>query len=1237
MAETKWTPAQQAAIADRGGALLLSAAAGSGKTAVLTERAVGMILDAEHPVEADRLLIVTFTNAAAAELRARIGNRLTEEVKKDPGNLRLRRQRMLLQRASICTVDAFCMDLLHKHFAQLDIPAEFQPADPGLARELWDAALAETMEEMVSVQAFCDFADLYGRGRSDAAAGEAIGQLYEFLQVLPDPDQCRELYLEAWREPNSFVGSDGFCQTLQTVEQRCRKLIATLERAIACSKEDMVAGMEEARASKKTAAAQEKAAEKAKDKYTWVQDDLDAGLLFYRDAAALAEKQDWDGLAEMLAPYRSDKVVRPGGRSTRKRLCGENKDTVKLAGDLAEEVCDDLLDWIPASLEEIESDRKTALPMLEALAQAEKQFADRYYAKKLERKILDFSDMEQLALRLLRRPANIRDENGAFLPVRQAMTVMQDPTGCRTPLCEQIAASFDAVMVDEYQDTNALQDALYNCLADPSGNNLFFVGDLKQSIYRFRQAEPHIFRARQQAYPPLEEGARTRPADGQGSPASLALDANFRSAPAVIDGINFIFTQVMRSDLGDVVYGDGQRLVCGAPGEYKGQVEAAVLEAASPEAEAAWIAERIHSLVQDEQALVRCSSGTRPIRYEDCCILVATRNNFAAYIRALQEKGIPTYAATAEDLLDAPQVRPLIALLRVIDNPARNIELAAAMRSELFGFTDDDLLRLRAAKRKCSLYGALVSVVQGEDTDPFAQKCRQFYQRLDTMRELSRSMPVDRLLEELFLRTGYLAAVGAGSEGARRREEVERFAAWASDAGTSGLGGLIRVIESTQKARGLSGPSSGRGKQGCVSLMTIHGSKGLQFPAVFVADTAHRFNMDDVKHPVLLHRDQGLGLALRGPGGLYPTVQKIQIRRTIEAETRSEQMRLLYVALTRAQDLLFITIPLEKPENAIEKTALRLCAGMGEEALHRASRFSDWLLAALLQHPDGGVLRVPSDAKGTEAAVMVPLASADSPMHILLEEAPEPEQSQEKERREEPTLPPDAQQVERLLEGFAWEYPGAKEVEVPIKVSVTDLVHQKDDIILERPGFMSTAGMTAAEMGTALHAFLEHADFAALAQALAKDEATLDAAISAERDRQLTMHLMTQQTADALEESRVRTFVESDAFARICGAERVYREYDFITGVPASRLPDGPADSDAVVMVQGIADLLLEFPDHMEILDYKTDRHKNVEALRAAYHQQLDLYAAAVEKRFTPKPVTYKGIYSFALGRLVEI
>ena len=267
----------------------------------------------------------------------------------------------------------------------------------------------------------------------------------------------------------------------------------------------------------------------------------------------------------------------------------------------------------------------------------------------------------------------------------------------------------------------------------------------------------------------------------------------------------------------------------------------------------------------------------------------------------------------------------------------------------------------------------------------------------------------------------------------------------------------------------------------------------------------------------------------------------------------------------------------------------------------------------------------------------MPVQPANSPMNIQLLDAPARQEETQAEAPSTPTLPPDDAQVEKILDSFVWQYPDADQVQIPVKVSVTSLVHQQDDIILERPGFMSAAGLTAAEMGTALHAFLEHADFGLLAAAADRGGEALAQAITAEEQRQLQMRLMTQEIADVLDRDKVGVFVHSEAFRRICAAEHVYREYDFITGVPASRLPDGPPDSDALVMVQGIADVLLEFPDHLEILDYKTDRSKNPDQLRQAYHGQLELYAAAAEKRFAPKKVTYKGIYSFGLGKLVEI
>ena len=477
---------------------------------------------------------------------------------------------------------------------------------------------------------------------------------------------------------------------------------------------------------------------------------------------------------------------------------------------------------------------------------------------------------------------------------------------------------------------------------------------------------------------------------------------------------------------------------------------------------------------------------------------------------------------------------------------------------------------------------------------------------------MARSVSVERLLEEIFASTGYLAALGVMENGTRRREDARRFASFCAGAGANGISGLVRAIDAATLA-GSTGQDTvpGGARPGCVTIMTIHRSKGLQFPVVFVADTARRFNAADTRQPVLLHRVYGAGLRLRPEDGegSYKTAAYAALSNVHAAELRSEQMRLLYVALTRAQDKLILTIPLgmTKTTNPLAKASAFLAAGAGETLNRQASSFADWLRAALLVHPNGGPLR--RLAENLE----LPFVETESTIAIALEpeqedEAPEAAASAPEERpAADPAL------TARLREGFGWQYPAAPLAAVPAKVSVTSIVHKAEQTTLERPGFLSKDGLTAAEMGTALHAFLEHADFAALAAA--KQAGTLDEAILAERDRQVHAQLTAPEIADKLDVGRIRRFAESDAFARICAADEVLRELAFITALPASAV----------------------LADHLELLDYKTDRRKTEADYLAAYRAQLNLYSIAIEKRFAPKKVTYKGIYSLELGKLIEV
>ena len=1226
MSEPKWTPAQRAAIEDRGGALLVSAAAGSGKTAVLTERAVRLITDPDHPVDADRLLIVTFTNAAAAELRARIGQALLRRSQAEPGNSALRHQRMLLQRAPICTIDAFCLDLLHKHFQALDIPPDFSPADPGSVETLRAAALSETLEHAYADPDFCAFADLYGKGRTDRAAGETILHVYDFLRALPDYDKKLDEFLAPWEAENGFASTCWHDILLREAARDAQSARELFEAALADANTDSVQELGEAQL-KKTPAAIRKAEEAVQEKYEEVCGRLEEAAARLGEVERLARAGEWTPLYDRLTPSVLGMEETPGLKGSRRRLKGDHKTAIKTRASEAADLFETICGLVSCSMEEAEADRKEALPRLRALFAAVRDFDARFSAKKQERKLLEFSDFEHQALRLLR-----------------------DADGKPTPLCESIRQNYAAVMVDEYQDTNALQDALYTCLATPSGDDLFLVGDLKQSIYRFRQADPSIFRQKLDRWPLLPGGvARPRPEEGTpGRNALLALDANFRSAPQVVAGINFLFEQLMTPSLGDTAYGDGQRLVCGAPGTYAGRVEAHFLPDDTAETDANFIAEKIEQLVAAGEP-VREGSATRPVRYEDCCILLAARGDFPAYAEALTARGIPVYADARENLLDAPHIRPLIALLRVIDNPAQDIYLAAAMLGPMFGFTDDDLVRLRAGAQstdqhtRISLYGAVLQAARSGAEDDFTRRVGAFYQRLTALRRMARSVPVEELLEEIFVSTGYLAALGAMENGQRRREDARRFAAFCAGAGAGGISALVRAIDAAALA-GSTGQETtpGGARPGCVTIMTIHRSKGLQFPVVFVADTARQFNAADTRQPVLLHRVCGAGLRLRPEGGegSYRTAAYTALATVHAAELRSEQMRLLYVALTRAQDKLILTVPLGigRTSNPFAKAAAFLAAGAGETLNAQAGSFADWLRAALLVHPNGGPLR------RLAGNLELPFADIRSTIALTVQADVLPPEEAPAEA-EEPTRPEaDPALVETLRQGFGWRYPAAALADIPAKVSVTSLVHAAEQTTLERPGFLSKDGLTAAEMGTALHAFLEHADFAALAAVRGGEDAAVLDAVRTERERQVAAQLTPPAIAEKLDENKILRFVRSEAFRRICGAEDVLRELAFITSLPAAEvmaaqgraLPDGPA-ADAGVLVQGIADIVLVYPDHLELLDYKTDRRKTPAAFVRAYRAQLELYAKAIEKRFAPRRVTYKGIYSLELGELIEV
>lgn len=1153
----QFTKDQQAAIDHEGSALLVSAAAGSGKTAVLVERAVRLLTRTQNPVPADKLLIVTFTRAAAASLRAKLADRLAAEQAKNPGWAWLRRQRMLLQRASIGTIDSFCLQLVQTHFGKLDIPPDFSTADgPQLAR-LRAEALAAALENAYTDPDFCAFADLYGKGRSDKQAARVLEQLYDFLSSMPFPEKSLEQLAADWAADRPLDATEWG-----------KALRAEGARGAKCALDLALQNLAEAQGDGELG-----------NYLPALQSDVEAA----QAVEAAVASAPWDGILDAFRTlsYQPLKAVR-GYKGCR-------MERIKARRDLLKKTLARLQETVFVCTEaEFAADRAAAAPLVAALVKAESDFIARFWQAKREEKLLEFSDVEHLALCLL-----------------------QTPEGQRTELAQQLWQEYAAVMVDEYQDTNALQDALYAALAAPGGEDLFFVGDLKQSIYRFRQADPEVFREKLARYAP----------HGQPGPQKVFLDANFRSAPGVIDGVNAIFEAVMSDAVGGVDYGPGEKLVPGLGGladygGYAGGCEVHVLEGdGGSAAEAAFIAKRIRELTDPASGFtVRDGAGgQRPAVYEDFCILTRSRSNFDLYADALEAAGVPVYVDRAENLLDAPEVRPVASLLRVLDNPAQDVHLAAVMLG-LGGFEPDDLVRLRTAQPAGSFYGAVSAAAE--------PKAAAFMGWLRGLQRLAQTLPVDRLMEEIFLRTGCLAAAGAMEEGPLRRQNLRRFAAFAADCGKNGLAGVVRAMDAALAGGGVPGPEQGQSRPGCVSIMTVHRSKGLEFPVVIAAGLDRPFNREDLIAPVVLHPRLGLGLTLRaGAGGAYTTAPLRAVQAAQTADAVSEEMRVFYVAATRAKDKLLLTMSLKNPLGTLERLAAQLtAAGRCRPYLlqHCASR-ADWALLALLTHPSAGCLR---------GLVNAPVPVHPRPMaDALTVEFQQPEEAQPAPAAAAglPAAAPDEGLAAALAQRLAWRSERAALQTVPAKVSVTALAHTGEELIPTRPAFMYKEGLTGAEQGSALHAFLQHADLAAAA----KDP-------EGEGRRQLEAKLLTAEQHRSLPWDKLRGFFESDAFARVQAAQRALREYAFITSIPAEQLSPEAAGAGARVLVQGVADVVLEFADRLEILDYKTDRGKSEGELINAYAAQLRMYAAAVERRLA-KPVKKLTLYSFALGREIDV
>ena len=1171
-----WTQGQLDAIRARGGTLLVSAAAGSGKTAVLVQRVVERITDPENPTDADRLLVVTFTKAAAAEMRGRITAEISRMLEADPFNTRLQRQQLLLTRAHISTIDSFCSDLVKQNFFKIGVPPDARVLDESEISVLRTEAAEEALEEFYGKNdpVFYDFVESFSSGRDDAAVAGTVGRLYDFVRSHPFPKRWLAEKAALYEEPVSaaqtvwgktilnFSGDAvDYCTALTKDSLALMDGDESISAAYGDAFRSDLSGLDALR--------------KAVSEENWDR------------VLALSENFGWQKLKTLRG--RGDDPLKNRVSAARKEVKGTVSKLAALLGAPDSRCRDDIA---------------RLCPIVKKLFEVTLRFAEILDRKKQERCAADFSDLEHWALCLLVR----EKKDGGY--------------EC-TPDAQELSKSFDEIMVDEYQDTNETQDMIFNAVSH-GGNNLFLVGDVKQSIYRFRQAMPQIFLEKRARFPLYDRRKNVYP-------ACVVLDRNFRSRSGVTDAVNFVFRQLMSRQAGELDYTEREELVPEADyppfPEPAAELDVVDLSAGDGEdrdaiaAESRRIAELIYGMMDGTPRITE--QGTmRPAVYRDFCILLRSANRPAHdYVRELNALGIPAWADTSGGFFEAYEVGIALSLLQVVDNPAQDIPLLSVLMSPVYGFTADDMAKIRIRSRSGRLYPAVAAAAKGGDA-----KAADFLEQMEGFRTLAAAMPSDRLIRTVFEKAGLFELVQAMPNGELRLANLRLLLEYAKryeSSGYNGLTGFLRFLDKMRRSSGdLSAATSLTESANVVRVMSIHHSKGLEFPVCIVAGCAHRFNRESPS--VLLHPELGLGTRLKDETGIrYNTMPRAAVSLELTRDDMSEELRVLYVAMTRAREKLILLATLNDAEKTLTRLALRLTPEKRIQpyVVLSASSIADWILLCALRHPDGRALR---SIAGASEEIVVP---AKEKWEIRLIK---PEDTKKEEALPEPIPQAEPNPVleKQLEDDLNYVYPYAELNGICAKEAVSELAEQQfapSYAATSRPAFLSEKKLTPAERGTALHAYMQFADYRKAA-----------ADPRGELERLVAEKYVTSAQAQAINLTRAETFFAGNLMKRIAASQRCEREVRFAVEIPAGRVKPElkPPLSEERIVLQGAADLLFEENGELVLVDFKTDRIKDPDELWNRYRGQLELYRDAFE-RSTGKRVKECLLYSFCLDRTV--
>ena len=1188
MAE-KLTNEQQAAVDSRERSLLVSAAAGSGKTKVLVERLFSYV--EREGANLDDFLIITYTRAAASELRGKIAKALNERMERDPGNYHLRQQMLRVYRADIKTVDAFCTSLLRENCHLLGEDArghalrpDFRVLDENEAEVLHGRVLARTLEDFYDhlTSGGTLLADTLGAGRDDSALEQLVLELHAKLQAQPYEDKWLDAQRAFWRAVPEKIEDTPYGKILlNEVGRKARHCKGLLQRA-----------------------AQEMCANDALNQ-KYAPAFLDAS--YQLEALEGKTAEGWDAARGVTIAFPRLAAVKDSDG-------GEMKARMKGLWDNCKETVKGFAELFAASSDEAVEDLRTMAPAMLALIDLTADFSRRYNEEKRRRNAADFSDQEHEAIRLLVA------ENG-------------EPT----ELAAFVSTRYREIMVDEYQDTNEVQNRIFDAISC-KGENLFTVGDVKQSIYRFRLADPRIFLQHYNTWPPLA-------AADEHESAKLLLSRNFRSRKEVLDATNFVFRNVLSREMGELDYGEDEMLrpgasyaessVCGAEfhlldlptqtGEHRVRAS---------EAEAAFVADYIRNMltskfpVQDDK-----TRELRPVREEDIVILMRSPSTrLLDYRRALESRGIRCAADAGEDFFASMEIAVLFSFLQVIDNPRQDVPLIAVLRSPLFGFVPDELAALRSQQRTGDFYDALLLSEDGHS--------KAFLAVLRSLRDSAAHLSVRELLSEIYRKCNVLGIFGAMHRGAERKENLLAFLELSEDfarAGRQGLFDFVRTLRE-QLASGEAAAMQTTHASSGVRIMSIHKSKGLEFPVVILSDLARRFSNMDFQSSVLVHPQLGLGpVCVDARRHIqYPTIARQALERTLRREAKAEELRVLYVAMTRAKEkLVMVHTQANAGGRVADLMALSDCPVL-PEAVDSGKCMGDWIMLPLLQRSEAGALRVFA-GQNSEGRFFTEETPWTVCVHDGLQFAAPVQQSDAAAEERAP-------QREDLLADFAalsYRYPYAEQTAFPAKLTATQLKGRAiDEEISEnttlpprlrnlcKPKFLAgKTALTGAERGTALHLVMQDLDFFC-----EPNEQSVRAQIEAMR----AQRKLTEEQAKAADVHAIVRFLRSDLAARIRKSKQVEREYRFSLLRPVRDFSS--LDADDSVLLQGVVDCFFEEDGELVVVDFKTDHVSRAQLDERAehYRPQLEAYSMALT-RVMGKKVKEKVLYFFSAGEEVRL